>query len=202
MSNHDQHSGYSEVLRDRIAASVAVKQRLLADDESVATLAAAAGALVATLRRGGTVFFCGNGGSSTDAQHLSAELLGRFYRDRPALPSMCLSDNVAAMTAIANDYSYPEVFSRQLSGLAREGDTVVGLSTSGNSANVVLALQVGAELGLTTVAFTGAAGGKLAAEAQYVFRAPSDDTPRVQECHLLAGHTLCEIVENELHPAP
>src|SRR5436305_8889902 len=153
---------------------------------------------VQALRAGGTVFFCGNGGSATDAEHLSAELLGRYYIERAALSSYRLSSNVAAMTAIGNDYSFDEVYARQLAGLARPGDVLVGLSTSGNSPNVVRALEQAAAMGLETVAFTGADGGKAATVARQVFRAPSTDTPRVQECHMTVGHTLCEIVEREL----
>lgn len=196
------HPEHLELLRDRIRASVATKQSMLDDEEMLAVLAEVAGRMVAAMRDGHTVFFCGNGGSSTDAQHLSAELLGRFYRDRAPLPSVCLSDNTAAVTAIANDYSYEEVFSRQLAGLGRPGDVLVGLSTSGGSANVLRAMEQARLSGMMTVGFTGRTGGKLAAAADHVFRAPSDDTPRVQECHLLVGHTLCEIIENELYPAP
>lgn len=198
----ERRLAYAAVLRDRLAASVAAKQRLLQDEQALEVLTRAAAALVDCLRAGGTVFFCGNGGSSTDCEHLSAELLGRFYRDRPALPSVNLSSNTAAMTAIANDYSYAETFSRQLAGLGRRGDVLVALSTSGGSGNVLRAVQKAAELGMTTVGFTGAGGGALAGLVDHAFRAPSTDTPRVQECHVLAGHTLCEIVENELWPAP
>ncbi len=197
-----QRAAYSATLRDRITSSAQTKLALAADEESMEALADIASALLTSLKAGGTVFFFGNGGSSTDAQHLSAELLGRFYLDRPALPSVCLSDNTAAMTAIANDYSYEEVFSRQLAGLGRAGDVAIGISTSGGSANVVRALQVANDKGLVTVAFTGARGGPITLVADHVLRAPSTDTPRIQECHLVAGHTLCEIVEVELWAAP
>ena len=194
----DRRQGYAATVRARVAVSVEVKQSLLADGAAHAVLGVVAAVLVDCLRGGGTVFFCGNGGSSTDCEHLSAELLGRFYRDRPALPAVNLSCNVAALTAIANDYSYEQVFSRQLEGLGRAGDVLVALSTSGDSVNVLAAVRTAAARGMTTVAFTGRGGGALAEVADHVFRAPTVDTPRIQECHTLAGHTLCEIVEDEL----
>jgi len=191
---------HTDLLRQRILASAQAKQRLADDVETLEVLAGIADVLVAALRDGRTVFFCGNGGSATDAEHLSAELLGRFSYDRAALSSYCLSSNVAALTAISNDYAYDAAFARQLAGLARPGDVLVALSTSGNSANVVRAVEQAAEMGVVSVAFTGASGGKLAGLADHVFLAPTDDTPRVQECHMVVGHTLCEIVEAELHP--
>lgn len=190
------------VLRDRLNDSARIKAELAADDESMATLAAVAELMVRCLQGGGTVFFCGNGGSSTDADHLSAELLGRFYRDRAALRSVSLSTNTAAMTAIGNDYGYDETFVRQLSGLSRPGDVLIALSTSGNSANVVRAVEWAQGQGVATVALTGRAGGKLAGLADHVLQVPTDDTPRIQECHLNVGHTLCELIEDRLFPAP
>jgi D-sedoheptulose 7-phosphate isomerase len=191
---------YTDVLRDRIDESARTKQRLLQDDEMLAVLDDIATVIVKCLRNGGTVFFCGNGGSATDAEHLSAELLGRFQYDRPSMSSHCLVSNTAAMTAIGNDYSYDLTFARPLSGLGRRGDVLVGLSTSGNSANVTAAVQQAAEMGIISVAFTGQSGGKLASMADYTFRAPSQETARVQECHMAVGHTLCEIVETAIHP--
>jgi D-sedoheptulose 7-phosphate isomerase len=191
--------GAADLLRQRIGDSLATTQALL-DAERLATAGALIDAVVDAVAAGRTVFFFGNGGSSADAQHLAAELLGRFYRDRTALPSVSLADNVAAVTAIANDYAYEEIFSRQLRGLGRPGDVAVGLTTSGNSMNVIRALEVARELGLLTVAFTGAGGGKAAEVADHVFRAPSTDTPRIQEAHQLVGHTLCEAVEARLFP--
>jgi D-sedoheptulose 7-phosphate isomerase len=184
------------LLRERIADSIEGKRRLLESD-AVAVTVAAAERVVHSLRAGGKVLFFGNGGSSTDAGHLAAELLGRFYADRRPLPAMSLPDNTAAMTAIGNDYSYDDVFSRQVRALGARGDVAVGLSTSGNSANVVRAVEEAGALGMATVAFTGAAGGKLAQAAELCVRVPSDDTPRVQEMCMLLGHTLCEIVERE-----
>ena len=191
-------SDYEALLRDRVQASISAKQALA--DSDLSPVARAAAATVDSVRRGHKVIFFGNGGSSMDAGHLAAELLGRFYYDRPSLGSVALSDNTSAMTAIGNDYGYDQVFSRQISGLGREGDVAVGLTTSGNSPNVVKALEVAREIGMVTIAFTGQAGGRVAEIAEHVFCAPSTDTPRIQEMHMLVGHTLCEIIESELFP--
>lgn len=192
------------VVRQRVAESVAASQRMLdgpagsdGADPIVAT-AAAAERIAASLRAGGKVMFFGNGGSASDAGHLTAELLGRFALERRSLAAACLSDHTAAMTAIGNDYAFDDVFARQLAGLARPGDVAVGLSTSGSSTNVVRALETGRELGLVTVALTGASGGKVAAVVDVCIRVPSEDTPRVQELCMLLGHTLCELVEQDL----
>ncbi len=193
---------YTAVLRERITESADTKHRVTKDDALMDTLDDITAAVVGCMAEGRTVFFCGNGGSSTDAEHLSAELLGRFRYDRPSMSSYCLASNTAAMTAIGNDYHYDLTFARQLAGLGRAGDVLVGLSTSGNSANVVQAVLTATELGITTVAFTGADGGTLAGLADYTFRAPSSDTARVQECHMAVGHTICEIVEAAVHPRP
>jgi len=192
------------VLRRRIAESVAAGQRMLdgtagsdGADPVVAT-ADAADRIAASLRAGGKVMFFGNGGSASDAGHLAAELLGRFALERRPLPAACLSDHTAAMTAIGNDYGYDDVFARQVAGLGRSGDVAVGLSTSGSSANVVRALEAARELGMVTVALTGASGGKVAAVVDVCIRVPSEDTPRIQELCMLLGHTLCELIEQEL----
>lgn len=149
---------------------------------------------------GARVFFFGNGGSSMDAGHLAAEFLGRFTRERAALGGICLSDATAAVTAIGNDYGFEEVFSRQLEGLARPGDVAIGLTTSGNSENVVRALERARELDVLSVALTGASGGRVLDVAQVCICVPTDDTPRVQEACLLLGHTICEFVEQTLFP--
>lgn len=154
--------------------------------------------LVEALRRGGKVLFFGNGGSSMDAGHLAAELLGRFYLDRAPLPAVSLPDATAAMTAIGNDYEYAEVFARQLRALGRPGDVAVGLSTSGSSANVVRALDTARELGMFSVVLTGAGGGAAADLADVCIAVPTTDTPRVQEACLHLGHTICELVERDL----
>jgi D-sedoheptulose 7-phosphate isomerase len=185
------------LLRARVADSAAAVRRLLESDALAAT-ADAAGRVVTSLRAGGKALFFGNGGSACDAGHLAAELLGRFALERPSLAAVCLSDHTAAMTAIGNDYGYDDVFARQVAGLGRPGDVAVGLSTSGSSPNVVRALETARDLGLVTVAFTGAGGGKVAGVVDVCVRVPSEETPRVQELGMLLGHTLCEIVEREL----
>jgi D-sedoheptulose 7-phosphate isomerase len=188
------------LLRARVAESIEAERRLLHSD-ALAVTAAAAGRLVECLAAGGKVLFFGNGGSASDAGHLAAELLGRFYLDRQSLPAVALADNTAAMSAIGNDYGYLEVFARQVRALGRAGDVAVGLSTSGTSENVVRGLEAARELGLVTVALTGASGGKLLDVTDLCVRVPSEETPRVQELCMLLGHTLCEIVERELAPA-
>jgi D-sedoheptulose 7-phosphate isomerase len=186
------------VLRARVAESVAAGQRLLDDSGALAATADAAGRVADSLRAGGKVMFFGNGGSASDAGHLAAELLGRFLLERRPLAAACLSDHTSAMTAIGNDYGFDEVFARQVAGLGRPGDVAVGLSTSGNSPNVVRGLETARDCGLVTVGMTGAGGGKLAGVVDVGIRVPSEETPRVQELCMLLGHTLCELVEAEL----
>lgn len=149
------------------------------------------------IQRGAKILWCGNGGSAADSQHLAAEIVGRFRRERPGLPSIALTTDSSVLTSIANDYGYQCVFSRQVEALARPGDILVGISTSGNSQNVVMALSQGRSMGLTTVAFTGAAGGKMGETADHVLRVPSSDTARIQEAHILAGHMVCDWLELE-----
>lgn len=189
------------LLKRRLSDSLAIKRAML-ESECVGQAAAAAVAMTKALRGGGKVLFFGNGGSSMDAGHLAAELAGRFYRDRPGLPGLSLSDGTASVTAIANDYSYGDVFARQVRALGRPGDLAVGLTTSGNSRNVIEALIVAREIGMTTVALTGAVGGKVADSADICIQVPTDDTPRVQEACMHLGHTICEFVEAELFPKP
>jgi D-sedoheptulose 7-phosphate isomerase len=189
----------SELVRRRLAESIASKQAMLESD-CVERAASVAASIADALRAGGKVIFFGNGGSASDASHLAGELLGKFAYDRPALAAVCLSDHTAALTAVGNDYDYGEVFARQLRGLGRPGDVAVGLTTSGNSENVVRALDAARDLGMVTVALTGADGGKVVAVADLCVRVPSDDTQRVQEACLHLGHTICEIVERDLHP--
>ena len=184
---------------DRLQDSLAVKSQMLSSD-CVGQAGAVAEVMITSLRAGGKILFFGNGGSAMDAGHLAAELAGRFYRDRPGLAGISLSDGTASLTAIANDYAYDDVFARQIRGLGRPGDVAVGLTTSGNSANVVNALLAARETGLVTVALTGSSGGKVAAIADLCIRVPTDDTPRVQEACMHLGHTICEIVEREMFP--
>ena len=164
-------------------------------DGSREVLQGIAQAMCATLRAGGKILWCGNGGSAADAQHLAAEIIGRFRRERPAMPSIALTTDTSILTAVANDYGYEAVFSRQVEALGAPGDLLVGISTSGNSRNVVAALETARRRGLVTVAFTGIGGGKMAALADYLFAVCSRDTARIQEAHILAGHMVCDWIE-------
>jgi D-sedoheptulose 7-phosphate isomerase len=155
---------------------------------------------VDTYKHDGKVLWCGNGGSAADAQHLAAELSGRFYYDRPPLFAEALHVNTSYTTAVANDYSYDVIYSRLVKAMGRKGDVLIGLSTSGNSGNVVKAFEEARALGITTVGFTGETGGKMKAVSDILINIPSTDTPRIQECHMLLGHTICELVEMALYP--
>lgn len=163
--------------------------------EQQAVLHAAALAMAAAMRAGRKLLWCGNGGSAGDSQHLAAEMVGRFRRERRALPSIALTTNTSILTAIGNDYGYDVVFSRQVEALGAAGDVLVGISTSGNSRNVVLALEKARAMGLVTVALTGAGGGRMAEFADHLFAVNCRDTARIQEAHILAGHMLCDWVE-------
>jgi D-sedoheptulose 7-phosphate isomerase len=151
---------------------------------------------------GKKLFLFGNGGSATDASHIAAEFVNRFKRERPGLPAIALTTDMAIITSVANDYNYGEVFARQLRALADEGDIAIGISTSGGSTNVLRAMDVARRKGLLRVAFTGAKGEKLAQKAEYAFLVPSEDTPRIQEVHIMLGHILCELVEEILFELP
>ncbi len=157
-----------------------------------------AGLIVASIHAEGKIFLFGNGGSATDASHIAAEFVGRYDRDRAPLPALALSTDTAVITCIANDYDYADIFARQISGLGRKGDIAIALSTSGNSPNVLKAVEVARNLGLITVAWTGKDGGKLASLVDYPFVVPSKVTARIQECHITLGHVLCELVEEKL----
>jgi D-sedoheptulose 7-phosphate isomerase len=192
--------GGLDLVRASLGDAVAVKQAMLKADDLLAQVVGVAETIVTALRAGGKVIFFGNGGSSMDAGHLAAELTGRYLYNRPSLAAFSIADSTAAVTAIGNDYSYDEVFSRQLLGLGRPGDVAIGLTTSGNSTNVVDALMRAKEAGMETVVLTGAEGGKVAAVAAHCLRVPTTDTPRVQEACLHLGHTICEIVEATMFP--
>lgn len=182
-------------VKELIAASIEVKQALLADTALQARLSEVADLMVASLRAGNRIYFCGNGGSAADAQHLAAEFSGRFYKDRHALPAEALHCNTSYLTAVANDYSYEVVYARLVEGIGQPGDVVVGLSTSGNSANILKAFEAGRKKGLHTIGFTGQGGGKMKVESDFLFAVPSGDTPRIQESHILLGHIICQLVE-------
>jgi D-sedoheptulose 7-phosphate isomerase len=155
-------------------------------------------AITDAFKNGNSVYFAGNGGSAADAQHLAAEFSGRFYKDRKALPSDALHCNTSYLTAVANDYSYDVIYARLLEGLAKPGDVLVGISTSGNSANIVKAFEMAKTIGVVTVGFTGASGGKMKELSDYLINIPSNTTPRIQESHILVGHIICELVEIQI----
>jgi D-sedoheptulose 7-phosphate isomerase len=174
--------------------------RAVAEGPLAEQVVEAAAILIRALRSGGTVYWVGNGGSAADAQHLAAELVGRFHHDRPPLRSHALTVNTSTLTALVNDYPPEQVFARQARAYCGPNDVLVGISTSGNSANIVEALAAARGNGCATIALTGESGGRVTAHADLVLRAPSILTPRVQEVHILLGHTICELVEAELHP--
>jgi D-sedoheptulose 7-phosphate isomerase len=181
-----------------IEASIATKQSLLSSSDVVLTVAKVSEILVNALKQGNKVLLFGNGGSAADAQHIAAELVGRFSFERPALPALALSVNTSCVTAIGNDYGFDRVFSRQLEALARRGDIAIGISTSGNSANVLRAMSTAKEIGLHTIALTGRTGGNLRNTVDHCICVPSNETPRIQECHILIGHIISELVEREI----
>jgi D-sedoheptulose 7-phosphate isomerase len=178
-----------------IKASIDVKQQLLADEVLVNQIATVTNVITKAFQNGNAVYFAGNGGSAADAQHLAAEFSGRFYKDRKALPSDALHCNSSYITAVANDYSYDVIYARLLEGLAKPGDVLVGISTSGNSANIVKAFEMAKSIGVTTIGFTGQKGGKMKELGDYLINVPSNTTPRIQESHILVGHIICELVE-------
>ena len=188
----------AEFLRSRVREAIDVCEALLADDEIAATTDAVVAAIVDSINAGGKVLLCGNGGSAADAQHLAAELVGRFALDRQPYPAIALSDNIAAVTAIGNDFSYADVFSRAVRGLGNAGDVLLGISTSGRSQNVVDALAAAGEVGLTTVALVGAPGSPMEQVSQYTLCVAGPSTARIQEGQMVLGHTIFELVEREL----
>jgi D-sedoheptulose 7-phosphate isomerase len=180
-----------------ISESVAVKNKLLDNAALLKTVEAVSLLMVKALKEGHRIYFCGNGGSAADAQHLAAELSGRFYTDRDALPAEALHCNTSYLTAVANDYGYDLVFARLVKGIAQPGDILVGLSTSGNSGNILNAFEIARQKNVITVGFTGESGGKMKACSDYLINVPSRDTPRIQESHILLGHIICQLVEEE-----
>lgn len=182
-------------IKELIQSSIEVKQSLLHDEALVKQIDTVVEVVTNAFKNGNAVYFAGNGGSAADAQHLAAEFSGRFYKDRKALPSDALHCNSSYLTAVANDYSYDVIYSRLLEGLAKKGDVLIGISTSGNSGNIVKAFEMAASMGVVTVGFTGANGGKMKNTADYLINVPSNTTPRIQESHILVGHIICELVE-------
>ena len=188
-----------DILRKNIDSSIKVHSRLI--EACLPAMIVAADALIAAYRGGHKALFFGNGGSASDAQHLAAEFLGRYLRERRPMPAVALDTNTSAVTAIANDYGYEHVFSRQLQALAAPGDVAVGISTSGNSQSVLEALSIARKLGLYTIGLSGAAGGRMRELVDVLIAAPSNETPRIQECHILVGHALCDAVEQAVAEA-
>src|SRR5450631_4877858 len=185
-----------EHIKKTIIASIVVKQKLLTDERILQTISSVVDLIVNSFKAGNRVYFAGNGGSAADAQHLAAEFSGRFYTDRLALPAEALHCNTSYLTAVANDYSYDEIYARLIRGIANPGDVLIGLSTSGNSGNIVKAFEAARKKNVITIGFTGEGGGKMKEISDYLFNIPSSDTPRIQESHILLGHIVCELVEN------
>lgn len=188
-------------ITDIIKASISTKESILKDPVLLGTIDQLAKLMTQALRNGNRIYFCGNGGSAADAQHLAAEFSGRFYTDRDALPAEALHCNTSYLTAVANDYSYDVVYARLVKGICNKGDVLVGLSTSGNSTNIVKAFEVAREKGVITVGFTGEAGGKMKELSDHLVNVPSKDTPRIQESHIMLGHIICELVEEQYFKA-
>lgn len=184
------------ILRANIERSIEAHSRLVG--ACLPALAASADALIGAYKSGHKAFFFGNGGSAADAQHLAAEFVGRYLCERRPLPALALNANSSAVTGIANDYGYDKVFARQLEALAVAGDVAVAISTSGNSESVVEGAHCARRLGLFTIALTGASGGRLRESVDVLIAVPSDETPRIQECHILLGHALCDAIEQAL----
>ena len=182
-------------IKNIISSSIQVKNDILGNEDLITTISNCADAIHRAFKSGNKVLFCGNGGSAADAQHLAAEFSGRFYKDRIALPAEALHVNTSYLTAVANDYGYEHVYSRIVNGIGNTGDVLVGLSTSGNSKNVVNAFEISKNKGMTVVGLTGSNGGKMEPFCDYWIGVPSSDTPRIQESHILVGHILCQLVE-------
>lgn len=187
-----------EKIRNIIKASIDTKKQVLQDETLLTTIEKAVDVITEAFKNGNRVYFCGNGGSAADAQHLAAEFSGRFYKDRKALPAEALHCNTSYLTAVGNDYGYDLVYSRIIDGIGQKGDVLIGLSTSGNSANIVKAFEVAKEKGIKIVAFTGLTGGIMKSLTDYLINIPSTDTPRIQESHIMVGHIICQLVEEKV----
>ena len=185
-------------IKNIIQSSVDVKQQIVTNETLLLKIEQVTKAVAQSFANGNKVLFCGNGGSAADAQHLAAEFSGRFYTDRDPLPSEALHCNTSYLTAVANDYSFDVVYSRMVKGMGKPGDVLIGLSTSGNSVNIIKAMEQATAIGMITVCFTGETGGKLKDNCTYLINVPSKDTPRIQESHIMIGHIVCELVEKEL----
>jgi D-sedoheptulose 7-phosphate isomerase len=186
-------------IKNIIASSISVKQAILNDALIINRINECVELITTAFKNGNKVLFCGNGGSAADAQHLAAEFSGRFYIDRDALPAEALHCNTSYLTAVANDYSYDEIYSRMIKGIGQKGDVLIGLSTSGNSKNICNAFEMAKVKGMITIGLTGTTGGNMKSLSDYLLNVPSTDTPRIQESHILVGHIICELVEEKLY---
>ena len=184
-----------ENIRSIIQASIDCKIALAENEELISVIESSVEIITNAFRKGNKILFCGNGGSAADAQHLAAEFTGRFYKDRQALPAEALHVNTSYMTAVANDYGFEEVYSRIITGIGKKGDVLIALSTSGNSINILNAIQSAKEKEMTVIGFTGQSGGKMKDVCHFLLNVSSSDTPRIQETHILSGHIICELVE-------
>lgn len=184
-----------DLIKNRIESSINVKKKILQNDKLLLEILKISEKMIKTLKNGGKILFAGNGGSAADAQHLAAELSGRFYKDREPLYAEALHVNSSYITSVANDYSYDEIYSRLIKAQGKKGDIFVGISTSGNSKNILNAIDAAKRKGMITVAFTGESGGKMKSLIDYLINVPSHDTPRIQESHIMIGHIICELVE-------
>ena len=180
-----------------IKASIDTKQSVLQNEGLLKTIAASVDVIVTAFRNGKRVYFCGNGGSAADAQHLAAEFSGRFYTDRKALPAEALHCNTSYLTAVGNDYGFDEIYSRLIDGIGEQGDVLVGLSTSGNSPNILKAFKTAKKKEMITIGFTGKSGGEMRPLCDHLINIPSTDTPRIQESHIMVGHIICQLVEEK-----
>src|SRR5689334_20807833 len=185
-------------IKSIISDSITVKGKVLNDERLLTTVEDIVSIIVRSLKNGKKVYFCGNGGSAADAQHLAAEFSGRFYIDRKALPAEALHCNTSYLTAVGNDYSYDVIYSRIIDGVGMPGDVLIGLSTSGNSKNIIKAFESARQKKIVTVGLTGASGGLMKSLSDYLINIPSTDTPRIQESHILAGHIICQLVEEKI----
>jgi D-sedoheptulose 7-phosphate isomerase len=187
-------------IQNIIQSSIDVKQQVLQNAELISTIEKAVDVITGAFQKGRRVYFCGNGGSAADAQHLAAEFSGRFYTDRKALPAEALHCNTSYLTAVANDYGYDAIYSRIIDGIGQEGDVLIGLSTSGNSKNIIAAFEKARGKKMITIGFTGSSGGKMKSCSDYLVNIPSTDTPRIQESHIMVGHIICQLVEEKIFP--
>ena len=187
-------------IKSVIEKSITVKTALLNNEQIIKAISEAVKKIISCYKNGGKVLLCGNGGSAADAQHIAAELSGRFYYDRPSLAAEAIHVNTSYLTSVANDYSFDEIYARYISGAGKSGDVLIAISTSGNSENVLKAIAAAKKAGMKTISLTGADGGKMKKATDLLINIPSSDTPRIQEAHILVGHIICEMVEKEIFP--